>query len=130
MPSNPTTVLSSTSVGNSAVVALDWMAGGPTTVRVTAGGTTSSLAVATGRVEWTLDDTLTVPSSLVVWTGLSTTGALNSTASGFISATAVNLADGFGLGYQIQSPVAALRFHTTAWTTLGFVMQVMQGRGW
>jgi hypothetical protein len=127
MPSNPTTVLSSTAVGNSAVVALDWMAGGPTTVRVYA---PSSLAVATGRVEWTLDDVQQTQSSLVVWSGLSTTGTLNSTTSGFISATAVNVVDGFALGYQIQSPVAALRFHTTAFTTIGFVMQVLAGRGW
>jgi hypothetical protein len=130
MPSNPTTVLSSTSAGDSAIVVLDWMAGGPTTVRVTAGGTTSSLAVATGRVEWTLDDVQRTPSSVVVWSGLSTTGTLNSTTSGFISATAVNIADEMVLGYQIQSPVAALRFHTTAFTTQGFVMTVLAGRGW
>ncbi len=125
MPSNPTTVLSSTSTGNSAVVALDWMAGGPTTVRLTAG---TSLAVATGHVEWTLDDILKTSSSLVLWAPLSTTGTLNSTASGAISSTSV--IDGQALGLSIQSPVAALRFATTAFTTIGFVMTVMQGRGW
>jgi hypothetical protein len=125
MPSNTITVLPSTQVAATRAINLDWMAGGPATVRLTA---LTSQAVASGHFEWTMDDVLLTPSTAIGWSNLSTTGTLNSTASGVISATAV--IDGAALGLQIQSPIAALRFNCTGFTTIGFVTEVMQGRGW
>jgi hypothetical protein len=125
MPSNSITVLPSTQAGATRAINLDWMAGGPTTVRLTA---LTSQAVASGHFEWTLNDILLTPSTAVIWSWLSTTGVLNSTTQTVLSATSV--IDGAALGLQIQSPVAALRFNCTGFTTIGFVTEVMQARGW
>jgi hypothetical protein len=126
MPSNPITVAVSTGATTSRAVNLDWMTGGPTTVRLTA-GSGSSLAVASGHVEYTTDDILTTPSSAVGWSILSSNG-LGSTAAGVLGAS--NFIDGNAFAFAVQSPVAGLRFSCTSFTTMGFVMEVLQGRGW
>jgi hypothetical protein len=124
MPSNPITVTVSTRATTSRAVNVDWMAGGPTTIRLTAG---SSQAVASGHVEYTLDDILTTPSTGVMWAILSSNG-FGSTIAGVLGAS--NFIDGNHFGFAIQSPVAGLRFNCTSFTTIGFVMEVLAGRGW
>jgi len=126
MPSNPTTVLT-TQASFSGVVALDWMAGGPVSIRLTS-VQGSSLAVATGHIQYTLNEILSTPSTAVVWSRLSSLGALNSTTTGIWGSS--NFVDNLAGGVAIQSPVAGLRFSCTSFTTMGFVMEVLQGRGW
>ncbi len=133
MPSNLVTILATQSSVNFGPVALDWMAGGPVSVRLTS-VLGSSLAVASGHIEYTLDDILTTPSTAVTWSVLSSLGTLNSTtlgvwgASNFISSGAPSGVQSGGVA--IQSPVAGLRFSCTSFTTIGFQFQVLQGRGW
>src|SRR5215475_5795505 len=122
MPSNPITVTVSTGATTSRAVNLDWMAGGPATIRLTA-GSNSSQASASGHIEYTVDDILTTPATGVIWSILSTAG-LGSTAAGVLGAS--NFIDNNIFTIALQSPIAGLRFSCTSFTTQGFAMTVLQ----
>src|SRR5262245_45196560 len=125
MPSNPIQTLVS-SAGTSRVINLDWMTGGPTSVLVSAASTSAS---ATGIMQFTLDDVLRTTSTGVTWVSFSSDfRAAGSTVSGFtIQASAITDNPFFT---RIESPIAALRLSCTSFSTSGFMIEILQGRGW
>src|SRR5262245_37156939 len=125
MPANLVTITVS-SAGTSRAAALDWMTGGPTSVLISAASTTAS---ATGIVQFTLDDILRTTSTGVLWVSFSSDfRATGSTVTGFtIQASAIYDAPFFS---RIESPIAALRVSCTSFSTSGFLMEILQGRGW
>lgn len=126
MPSNPVQATIS-SVGTAATVALDWMAGGPTSMRLTAASTTMSGG---GVMQYTLDDLMRTPSSLVTWSGITSSLAFGtgSTAGGTVI-VASNVQDSPWV-YTIDAPVAGIRFSASAVSSSSLVLEVLQGRGW
>lgn len=123
MPENLTTVLAS-SVGVTRAINLDWRNGGPVTVRVTTPSTVTPSAA--GVLKYTLDDVQTTASSLVLWSPVSST--FGSTAAGLII-TSSQLID-VSFIYSFQVPIAALRFDSSAFSSAGFRLDVMQGRSY
>src|SRR5215475_11133121 len=123
MPSNPIRATVS-SAGVSRVINLDWMAGGPTSILLSAGSTTSQ---ATGVLQFTVQDTLTTPSTGLTWTSLSSNfSTFGSTVAGYVIQSS-GLADAPFFA-RIDSPIGGLRLSCTSFTTTGFIMDVMQGR--
>lgn len=127
MPGNYSTVTAS-SAGTAATVALDWMAGGPTTVKLTSPSTTAA-ASAGGTVQFTLNDIVTTKSSLVLWSGLSSQSSTFGSTATAVVLTASALID-TQFVFQIQTPIAALRFNCSAFSSGGVRMETLQGRGW
>jgi len=123
MPENLTTVLAS-SVGVTRAINLDWRNGGPVTVRLTTPSTV--VPSAAGVLKYTLDDVQTIASSLVLWSPVSST--FGSTAAGLII-TSSQLLD-VSMVYSFQVPIAGLRFDTSAFSSAGFRIDVLQGRSY
>src|SRR5262245_20704245 len=128
MPAPCTTVIAS-SVGTGATVNLDWTAAGPITVRLTA---VSSTAGAGCRLEMTLNDPMTFPSTGVIWTGLSSQGTTtwrltSSLSSGSLILSSVIMDS--QLIYQFATLLAAIRLNCSgAAANGGMRMDVMQGK--
>jgi len=118
MPANPISVTIS-SVGTSRHVNLDWMVGGQTTVKLSAGSTTMSGG---GQMQFTLDD-VTMPSTSVVWTGLSS--AFGSSLAA-LTVTASGIAD-VPIMWLLSHPCAGLRFSCSAISSSQFLLEILQG---
>lgn len=127
MPSNSQSILVS-SVGTSKVIMLDWMTGGPTTVRITAASTTGAAPSGGGVLYWTLDDPTAGSTTIgnVVWSPVSST--FGSTAAGVVVTTSGTV--DIPYTFQLQVPVAALRFSCSAFSSTSLAIDVLQGRGW
>lgn len=119
MPSQ-TVTLTSASTNTSAAVALSWMSGGPTSVSVM--GTSISSGAFT--LQYTMMDLTTNPSSVVVWSGLSS--AIGQIGTVFVASNAYP----DGVFTTITSPVAAVRMTSTATNNVNggpLTMRVLQG---
>ena len=123
----PTTTVLISSAGTSRVVALDYMCGGPVSVRLTSPSTTAS-ASAGGVLQYTFNDIQAAATlqttTAVLWSGVSSTP--NSTVAALVL-TSSQLID-VSYVYTFQNPVAALRFSCSAFSSGGILMDVIQGR--
>jgi hypothetical protein len=120
MPIATVTLSSANIPGQSAAVNLSYRIGSPISVAVYTSTTGASTGVFT--IQYTLDDTQLVGgSSLAVWANLSS--AVGVAAVAFNSSTAGT----DGAFYSLLSPVAALRVSSTASSSGGFTMKVIQG---
>jgi hypothetical protein len=113
----------STSPGGSDVVAVNWLAGRPTSVSLSWG---ASNVLAVSRIQYSLDDPQRAASSAMVWN--SVPAAISSNPL-FYSASA-NFDS--GATAQFLSPIAALRLYSTAITAgsgQSVSMRVLQPEG-
>lgn len=123
----PYTSVTLSSVGNSGAIALDWMGGKPVLTQVI---TSSSVGTADFTVQYTLDDIMQTRSSLVYWSGLSSTPYLTPTTSG-----AVGFHYGSsniwpdGITFPLLAAPAALRIASTAISSNTLTLKVIQGVG-
>jgi hypothetical protein len=129
MPSNPTTVLASST--GTYTVALDWMTGGITTVRLTSPSTVTPATGGTLRV--TLHDISRTPSTGVKWTPLSSHGeaAWVSTGSTAVTTGTIFTASALIDTQQIlkfTTPLGGLQFNCTGFSSGGLLIDVLQGR--
>jgi hypothetical protein len=101
----------------------DWVAGGPTSLKVVLGSTTMTV---NGQVQITLDDLLQTASSLVSWVPMSSAayGQLGSTTPFAISSAWADT----GLVYRADGPIAGCRLSCSAMSSSQLVLSVLQGK--
>ena len=127
MPYQTVTITTSSAASNSAVVALDWRNGQPTTAIMYA----STVAASSGpfSLQFTLDDPNLVVggSSLAKWSTLSSQGfaTYSSGVTGLVHISTSFPVD--GVMYTILTPVAALRLASTTGITGAATLKVIQG---
>lgn len=114
------------SVGTSPPVNLNWIGGKPTTLTVSASATG---LVGTVIVQYSLDDSQRISSSLISWYGFSSNTYSIDALQATVYTTSTIFPD--GIYVPIPTPVAAVRMNSSALaasTTL--TMKVVQGEGW
>lgn len=114
----------SSTPGASAAAALNWIGGKPITVSIlpaSGGGSSGAFTI-----QYTLDDIMRVPSSVVVWSGVSSAPALGLPGVTWnASAVAVD-----GVFLSFLSPIAAVRLNSSNLTGGPLLLKVLQGEGW
>lgn len=123
MPYQTVTLSSAGIPGASTPASLAWRNGGPATAVIYVSTTGTSTGVFT--LQYTMDDVnLVGGSSLALWSGVSSGIGL----AGTVFQTSSITTD--GVFYSFLSPVAALRISSTANSSGGFIMKVIQGDSW
>lgn len=124
MPYQTVTLSTANIPGTSAPVACAWRNGAPISVMVYASTTAASTGVYT--VQYTMDDLQLIGgSSLAYWTNYSSAPGVTGTV--FQASAQTDAAATF---ISFLTPVAALRISSTANSSSGYIMKVIQGESW